>query len=141
MGQSGAPAPFGAHVRNLVRVGHHAQVRIVESYLGDAGQKRRSADKESAVCKFCEGEIPVNAIRCKHCSEIVNDEYYRQRAGFDGGHAQDVFSLLFDEHVDHVVNSHKPNDAAVLFDHWHGKQVVLSDLLRNQFLIVLHIHR
>jgi len=36
---SSAPAPFGAHVRNLVRVGHHAEVRIVESYIGDAGQE------------------------------------------------------------------------------------------------------
>ncbi len=36
---SSAPAPFGAHVRNLVRVGHHAQVRIVESYLGEPGQE------------------------------------------------------------------------------------------------------
>ncbi|HVS32341.1 MAG TPA: hypothetical protein VMS98_12930 [Thermoanaerobaculia bacterium] len=45
-----------------------------------AGQKRRSADKESAICRFCEGEIAATAIRCMHCSEIVNDEYYRQRA-------------------------------------------------------------
>ena len=36
---SSAPAPFGAHVRNLVRIGHHAQVRIVETYVGDAGQE------------------------------------------------------------------------------------------------------
>jgi Fe-S cluster assembly protein SufD len=36
---SSAPAPFGAHVRNLIRVGHHAQVRIVESYTGEPGQE------------------------------------------------------------------------------------------------------
>jgi len=36
---SSAPAAFGAHVRNLIRVGHHAQVRIVESYLGETGQE------------------------------------------------------------------------------------------------------
>jgi Fe-S cluster assembly protein SufD len=36
---SSAAAPFGAHVRNLVRVGRHAQVRIVESYTGQAGQE------------------------------------------------------------------------------------------------------
>jgi Fe-S cluster assembly protein SufD len=36
---SSAPAPFGAHVRNLIRVGHHAQVRVVESYTGEAGQE------------------------------------------------------------------------------------------------------
>jgi Fe-S cluster assembly protein SufD len=36
---SSAPVPFGAGVRNLIRVGHHAQVRIVESYTGEAGQE------------------------------------------------------------------------------------------------------
>jgi len=36
---SSAPAPFGAHVRNLVKIGRHAQVRIVESYVGEAGQE------------------------------------------------------------------------------------------------------
>jgi Fe-S cluster assembly protein SufD len=34
-----APAPFGAHVRNLISVGRHAQVRVIESYLGEAGQE------------------------------------------------------------------------------------------------------
>jgi Fe-S cluster assembly protein SufD len=36
---SSAPAAFGANVRNLVRVGRHAQVRIVESYIGEAGHE------------------------------------------------------------------------------------------------------
>jgi hypothetical protein len=46
-----------------------------------AGQKRRTADKQAtAPCQFCGGVIAENAIRCIHCSEIVNEEYYRQRA-------------------------------------------------------------
>jgi len=45
-----------------------------------ANQKRRSNDREMVACKFCGGEIASNAIRCRHCSEIVNDDYYRQRA-------------------------------------------------------------
>ncbi len=45
-----------------------------------AGQKRRTNDAEQNACRFCGGQIPVTAIRCKHCSEIVNDEYYRERA-------------------------------------------------------------
>jgi Fe-S cluster assembly protein SufD len=36
---SSAQVPFGASVRNLIRVGRHAQVRIVESYTGEAGQE------------------------------------------------------------------------------------------------------
>ena len=44
-----------------------------------AGQKRRAADTDQP-CKFCGGSIPGNAIRCRHCSEIVNDDYYRERA-------------------------------------------------------------
>jgi hypothetical protein len=45
-----------------------------------AGQRRRTADHNTASCRFCDGEIPQTAIRCRHCSEIVNDEFYRQRA-------------------------------------------------------------
>ena len=45
-----------------------------------AGQKRRAADKTYEPCRFCGGEIDSKAIRCKHCSEIVNDQYYRERA-------------------------------------------------------------
>jgi len=45
-----------------------------------AVQKRRTADKEQDLCKFCSGPIAASAIRCKHCSEIVNDDYYRERS-------------------------------------------------------------
>jgi predicted nucleic acid-binding Zn ribbon protein len=44
-----------------------------------ASKKRRSAD-QLAPCKFCGSDIPMNAIRCRQCSEIVNDEFYRERA-------------------------------------------------------------
>ncbi|MEA2165952.1 MAG: hypothetical protein QOK37_4079 [Thermoanaerobaculia bacterium] len=44
-----------------------------------ATKKRRAAD-QLAPCKFCGSEIPLNAIRCKQCSEIVNDDFYRERA-------------------------------------------------------------
>lgn len=43
-------------------------------------QKRRTADREENLCKFCSSPIPASAIRCKHCSEIVNDDYYRERS-------------------------------------------------------------
>jgi len=44
-------------------------------------QRRRAADLQPALlCKFCSGELAPSAIRCKHCSEIVNDEYYRERS-------------------------------------------------------------
>ena len=45
-----------------------------------AQQKRRATDVEMQACRFCGGDIPVSAIRCRHCSEVVNDEYYRERA-------------------------------------------------------------
>ncbi len=44
-----------------------------------ATKKRRVAD-QLAPCKFCGSEIPLNAIRCRQCSEIVNDDFYRERA-------------------------------------------------------------
>ena len=51
--------------------------RRAEDY---AVQKRRATDIEMIPCRFCLGEIAPTAIRCRHCSEIVNDEFYRDRA-------------------------------------------------------------
>src|ERR1043165_1693509 len=45
-----------------------------------AVQKRRESDRESAACQYCGGDIAAHAIRCRHCSEIVNDQFYRERA-------------------------------------------------------------
>src|SRR5437588_4566178 len=45
-----------------------------------AGQRRRAADNDHNECQYCGGEIAANAIRCRHCSEIVNDLSYRERA-------------------------------------------------------------
>ena len=44
-----------------------------------ASQRRRSSDSD-IQCKFCSGTIVSKAIRCRHCSEIVNDDYYRERS-------------------------------------------------------------
>ena len=43
-------------------------------------QRRRLTDQPNITCTFCNGEIKANAIRCRHCSEVVNDDYYRERA-------------------------------------------------------------
>lgn len=51
--------------------------RRAEDY---AGQKRRASDHETAQCKFCDGTVGAKAIRCKHCGEILNEDYYRERA-------------------------------------------------------------
>ena len=45
-----------------------------------AGQRRRASDLDSAQCRFCSGSIKPDAIRCKHCSEILDEEFYRSRA-------------------------------------------------------------
>lgn len=45
-----------------------------------ATQQRRLTDQPNVICPFCEGEIKSTAIRCRHCSEVVNDDYYRERA-------------------------------------------------------------
>ncbi len=45
-----------------------------------ASKRRRAADRDVVLCQFCQGEIFASAIRCKHCGEIVNDDYYRERA-------------------------------------------------------------
>lgn len=45
-----------------------------------AVQKRRASDQSEAPCRFCGGAIPANAIRCKHCSEVLDEDFYRERA-------------------------------------------------------------
>jgi len=45
-----------------------------------AVQRRRSSDRETAECKFCGGAIRPTAVRCKHCSEVVDEEFFRERA-------------------------------------------------------------
>ena len=45
-----------------------------------AVQRRRASDKDTAECRFCAGAIPPNALRCKHCSEVVDEDFYRERA-------------------------------------------------------------
>ena len=45
-----------------------------------AANKRRKDDRDAAACPYCQGQIPPKAVRCKHCGEIVDDDYYRARA-------------------------------------------------------------
>lgn len=45
-----------------------------------AVQRRRASDQESAQCQFCGGAIRANVVRCRHCGEVVDEEFYRQRA-------------------------------------------------------------
>src|SRR5687767_7635461 len=45
-----------------------------------AVKKRRASDLDNATCRFCGGSIPSNAIRCKHCSEVLDEDFYRERA-------------------------------------------------------------
>jgi len=45
-----------------------------------AVKHRRSSDQDESVCAFCGGDVPALAIRCRHCGEILNEDYYRERA-------------------------------------------------------------
>jgi phage FluMu protein Com len=45
-----------------------------------AGQKRRAADSAVDHCRFCGGEVQSSAVRCRHCGEILNETFYRERA-------------------------------------------------------------
>lgn len=45
-----------------------------------AVQRRRSSDRDSAECKFCGGAISPKAVRCRHCSEVVDEDFFRERA-------------------------------------------------------------
>jgi hypothetical protein len=54
-----------------------AAKRRAEDY---AQERRRATDAPTVNCRYCNGEILATAVRCKHCSEIVNDTFYRERA-------------------------------------------------------------
>jgi hypothetical protein len=43
-------------------------------------RNRREADGDTVQCQFCNGTVVSRAVRCKHCSEILNDDFYRERA-------------------------------------------------------------
>ena len=45
-----------------------------------ARNRRRQTDRSLILCRFCGGEIYSDAARCRHCSEIIKDDYYRERA-------------------------------------------------------------
>lgn len=45
-----------------------------------ADRRRRASDRETAECRFCGGTIVSTAIRCKHCSEVLDEDFYRERA-------------------------------------------------------------
>jgi hypothetical protein len=46
----------------------------------DLAVKRRRASDADAECRFCSGAIAKTAIRCKHCGEVVDEDFYRERA-------------------------------------------------------------
>jgi hypothetical protein len=46
----------------------------------DADRHRRTSDDESAQCQFCNGAVPPKAVRCKHCGEVLDEDFYRERA-------------------------------------------------------------
>lgn len=45
-----------------------------------AGQRRRASDQDSAHCQFCGGPIATGVVRCRHCGEVVDENFYRERA-------------------------------------------------------------
>jgi hypothetical protein len=46
----------------------------------DFGRFRRAGDGETKQCQFCNGTVISKAIRCKHCSEVLDEDFYRERA-------------------------------------------------------------
>ncbi|HUF17758.1 MAG TPA: hypothetical protein VMS12_06920 [Thermoanaerobaculia bacterium] len=43
-------------------------------------QKRRVSDVELIECRACRGAVPKTAIRCRHCSEILDPGYLARKA-------------------------------------------------------------
>jgi predicted nucleic acid-binding Zn ribbon protein len=65
----------------LIKVRQELEARKPKRRAEDFAQsKRRAADKSTALCEFCAGDVPVNALKCQHCGEILNEEFHRERA-------------------------------------------------------------
>jgi hypothetical protein len=45
-----------------------------------AVQRRRATDDDPSECQFCNGMVPARAVRCKHCGEVLDENFYRERA-------------------------------------------------------------
>lgn len=43
-----------------------------------AQEKRRAIDLLETECRFCKGLVKADAVRCVHCSEILNDDLLRE---------------------------------------------------------------
>jgi len=41
---------------------------------------RRETDGETTQCQFCNGTVSTKSVRCKHCSEVLDEDFYRERA-------------------------------------------------------------
>ncbi len=46
-----------------------------------AVQRRRASDQhEETKCRYCGGSVATDAVRCLHCSEVLDEDFYRERA-------------------------------------------------------------
>ncbi|MFP5246959.1 MAG: hypothetical protein ACLGH0_09715 [Thermoanaerobaculia bacterium] len=45
-----------------------------------AVKRRRASDLETEQCQFCGGAIPAKVVRCRHCGEVVDEDFFRERA-------------------------------------------------------------
>ena len=41
-------------------------------------ERRRSEDRPEINCRFCDGKIREGAVRCMHCSQILDEEFVRK---------------------------------------------------------------
>lgn len=76
LNEADATACTGCGLLLFKAVDQPQQKRRAEDY---ASQRRRATDAD-AQCEFCNGTISSRAIRCKHCGEIADEDYYRERA-------------------------------------------------------------
>jgi hypothetical protein len=43
-----------------------------------AQQRRRASDPIKASCMFCHGEIDADAVRCRHCAQVLDEDFRRR---------------------------------------------------------------
>ncbi len=77
-----APAPKPGVLTLITEQKRRAEDLAVQRRRATDGDRRsrRAADADTAQCQFCNGAIPEKVVRCKHCGEVVDENFYRERA-------------------------------------------------------------
>jgi hypothetical protein len=73
-GSAASPQQLACQQCGLLLLNHEPLKRRKDDL---AVEKRRASDQAKTLCHFCRGEIDSSAVCCRHCGQIINDDFRR----------------------------------------------------------------